>query len=104
MSGRETQPQRTTLAWERTGIGALAVAGLLALRAFGAGRPALLLPAAVAAMAGLAVLGILAPARARRLRPGTGSASAPGLAAAATAAVVVVAVAALVAVALGLPR
>ena len=28
--GRETQPERTVLSWQRTGLGMLAVAGLLA--------------------------------------------------------------------------
>jgi putative membrane protein len=97
----ETQPERTALAWQRTGLGVLAVTGLLGHRAVENGRPVLLVVAGFAALLGLGVLGGLAPVRYRRLREhlatGTGVA-APGLMAAATGAVVLVAVAAAVAV------
>jgi putative membrane protein len=97
----ETQPERTALAWQRTGLGVLAVAGLLAHRALDGGRAAGLAVAGVAALLGLGILGGLAPARyrevRRRLARGDGV-SAPGPVAALTAAVVLVAVAAVLAV------
>lgn len=66
MSRVETQPERTALAWQRTGLGLLAVAGLIALRAVTHGAAPLLLLAGATALMGLALLGWLAPARARR--------------------------------------
>ncbi len=86
----ETQPERTALAWQRTGLGVLAVAGLIGHSAVREGDPAVLLVAGVAALAGLGVLGALAPVRYRRLAAGSGAA-APVLARAATGAVVLVA-------------
>jgi putative membrane protein len=97
----ETQPERTALAWQRTGIGVLAVAALLAHRALVSGRPALLVAAGVAALLGLGVLGGLAPVRYRQVRrqlAGETGVAAPGLLAAVTATVVLVAVTAAVAV------
>ena len=35
LSGQETQPERTVLSWQRTGLGVLALAGLLARAAVG---------------------------------------------------------------------
>lgn len=64
----ETQPERTALAWQRTGLGVLAVAGLLGHRALHTDRPLLLVAAGVAALLGLAVLGALAPLRYRQVR------------------------------------
>ena len=94
MSGAETQPERTVLAWQRTGLGLLAVAALLGHRALLSGRATPLVPAAVVALLGTAVLTCLAPWRARAL--GRAPAVAPGPAALATAAVVTAALAAAV--------
>lgn len=97
-SSEETQPERTALAWQRTGLGVMAVAGLLAHGAIGREEPILLATAGAAALLALAVLGGLAPVRYRQVRRmlsgGTG-AVAPPLAGAATATVVLVALAAL---------
>lgn len=68
MSAVETQPERTALSWQRTGLGVLAVAGLLGHRALHTGRPALLIAAGCVALLGLAVLGALAPLRYRQVR------------------------------------
>jgi putative membrane protein len=99
MSGpAETQAARTALAWQRTGLSVLAVAGLLARGAAAEGRLLLVVPAAVVAVAGIVVLGVLAPRRQRAgdaaARAG-GDARAPRTAAVATAAVVLTAVCAL---------
>jgi uncharacterized membrane protein YidH (DUF202 family) len=61
----ETQPARTALAWQRTGLGLLVVAGLLTRAAAVAGDPLMVLPAGVVAAAGTAVLGVLTPRRRR---------------------------------------
>lgn len=101
----ETQPERTAFAWQRTGLGVLAVAGLLGHRAVEDGRPLLLVLAGSAALLGLVVLGALAPARyrdiRRRVAAGAGAA-APQPAAWVTA--VVLLVGAVAAVAVVLPR
>jgi putative membrane protein len=100
-SVRETQPDRTVLSWQRTGLGVLALAGLLARAAVTDGAPARLAVAGGVALLGLGVLGGLAPLRAREVEQaldrGTGVAV-PRLALAVTAVVVAVAVVALVAV------
>jgi len=96
---RETQPERTDLSWQRTGLGVLAVAGLLARAAAIGGAPARLVLAGAVAVLGLGVLGALAPLRARAVRRAVDSGSAvavPGLVLVATAVVVTVAGAALV--------
>ncbi|SNR84097.1 DUF202 domain-containing protein [Blastococcus mobilis] len=97
----ETQPERTALAWQRTGLGVLAVAGLLGHDAVRQGEPVRLVVAGVAALLGLGVLGALAPVRyrdvRRRVAAGTGM-GAPRLVASVTATVVLVAVVAAVAV------
>jgi putative membrane protein len=97
----ETQPERTALAWQRTGLGVLAVAGLLGHRAVEEERPLLLVLAGAGALLGLVVLGALAPVRyrgiRRRVAAGTGAA-APRLVAGVTATVLLVAAAAAVAV------
>ena len=89
----ETQPERTALAWQRTGLGVLAVGGLLGHRAVEHERPVLLVLAGAAALLGLAVLGALAPVRygdtRRRVASGTGVA-APAQIATVTAAVLLV--------------
>jgi putative membrane protein len=100
---RETQPERTALAWQRTGLGVLAVAGLLGHRAVEDERPLLLVTAGLAALLGLVVLGALAPVRYRDVREGLaarGVAAAPRLVAGVTAIVVLVGAAAAVAVVL----
>lgn len=97
--------ERTDLAWQRTGLGILAVAGLLAHRAVVDDRPAFLLAAGVAALLGLAVLGALAPLRARHVRRRQAedtSMAAPRAVMAVTAAVVVICLAAAAAV-IGVP-
>ena len=101
----ETQPERTGLAWQRTGLGVLAVAGLLGHSAVGDEDPLLLVLAGSAALLGLAVLGALAPARyrdiRRRVAAGTG---APATRPAAWVTAVVLLVGAVAAVAVVLPR
>jgi putative membrane protein len=97
----ETQPERTALAWQRTGLGVLAVAGLLGHAAVERRQPGLLALAGGVALLGLGVLGALAPWRYRRLRRSlaTGAGTAvPGLAAAAVGVVATAALAAGVAV------
>ena len=98
----ETQLERTALAWQRTGLGALAVAGLLGHRALHTDRPALLVAAGVAALLGLAVLGVLAPLRYRQVQRQVargGAVCFPWVARAATGVVVLTALAAAAAVA-----
>jgi putative membrane protein len=97
----ETQPERNALAWQRTGLGILAVGGLLGHRALEEERRVLLVLAGAVALLGLVVLGALAPVRYRdgRRRVAAGTAvAAPRLVAGVTATVVFVAVAAAVAV------
>jgi putative membrane protein len=97
----ETQPERTALSWQRTGLGVLAVAGLLAHGAMRQEDRALLVLAGAAALLGLGVLGGLAPVRyrqVRRRRADGAAMSTPGLLAAATVAVALVALAAAVTV------
>ncbi len=71
----DTQPERTALAWQRTGLGVLAVAALLGHRAVTDGRAVLLVLAGSGALLGLAVLGVLAPARYRDIRRRTAAAA-----------------------------
>lgn len=97
----ETQPERTALAWQRTGLGVLAVGGLVSHGALKATSPLLLVAAGATALLGLTILGALAPVRYRRLQqphPEARGAAVPGLLRAATAIVVLTGVAALVAV------
>jgi putative membrane protein len=95
----ETQPERTALAWQRTGLGVLAVGGLLGHRALERTSAVDLVVAGLAALLGLGILGGLAPLRYRQVRRRVpGSVAAPGLLAAATGAVVLVGLAAVVAV------
>jgi putative membrane protein len=97
----ETQPERTALAWQRTGLGVLAIGGLIAHGAVEHEDRVLLVVAGAAALLGLGVLGGLAPVRyrqVRRRRTAGASMAAPRLLGAATAAVVLVAVAAAAAV------
>jgi putative membrane protein len=98
----ETQPERTALAWQRTGLGVLGVGGLVTHGALQETSPLLLALAGGIALLGLAILGALAPVRYRRLRQVArdvpGGVAVPGLLATATAVVVLTGVAALVAV------
>ncbi|NYJ06147.1 DUF202 domain-containing protein [Petropleomorpha daqingensis] len=61
----ETQPERTGLAWQRTALGVLGVAGLIAHGALLAGDLLLVLLAGGVALLGLALLGAVAPRRYR---------------------------------------
>jgi putative membrane protein len=91
----ETQPERTGLAWQRTGLGVLAVSGLLAHGAFVGGESLPLLLGGVVALLGLAVLGVAA-LRYRRVRRAVAedaAVSAPGLVLLAVAVVTAAAVA-----------
>jgi putative membrane protein len=102
----ETQPERTALAWQRTGLGVLAVGGLLAHGALTTRKPLFLAVAGLTALLGLGILGGLAPVRYRQVRrrlPLGEPVSTPRLLGAAAAAVVLVAGAAAVAV-VGLVR
>lgn len=97
----ETQPERTALAWQRTGLGVLAVAGLVGHRAVEQRNPVLLVAGGIAALLGLGVLGGLAPLRYRQVRrrvAGDTAAAAPRLVLAVTVTVVLADVAAAVAV------
>jgi putative membrane protein len=73
----ETQPERTALAWQRTGLGVLAVAGILAHGALLRGGVALVVLACLASLVSLAVLGGLAPVRYRQVRRRVGSGTVP---------------------------
>ena len=64
----ETQPARTALAWQRTGLAVLVVAALLVRTAVVRDQPLLALPAGLVALVGLTLLGVLAPRRARSVR------------------------------------
>ena len=98
----ETQPERTALAWQRTGLGVMAVAGLLGHGALETENPVLLAVAGAAALLGLGVLGGLAPVRYRQVRRmlggGGNGGSAPVLVTAVTVAVTLVGLAAMAAV------
>jgi putative membrane protein len=97
----ETQPERTALAWQRTGLGVLAVGGLLGHSALSTRQPVLLAVAGATALLGLGILGGLAPVRYRQVRRRVAAdapVSAPRLLAAATAAVLLAGMAAAVAV------
>lgn len=97
---RETQPERTALSWQRTGLGMMAVAVLLAHGALRSREAGMFLAAGTAALLALGVLGGLAPVRYRQVRrtvTGREPAGAPGLAVVVTGAVAVVGLAALAA-------
>ena len=69
MSGAaETQPARTALAWQRTGLSLLVVAGVLVHAAARHRELLLVVPAAVVAIAGLTVLGVVGPSRQRAIQ------------------------------------
>jgi putative membrane protein len=63
----ETQPERTGLAWQRTGLGVAAVSAIVAHGGLLTGDPGLLVVGGAVALLGLAVLGAIAPYRYRRL-------------------------------------
>jgi putative membrane protein len=97
----ETQPERTALSWQRTGLGIMGVAGLLGHRALESEQPVHLAVAGIAALFGLGLLGGLAPIRYRQVRRGlpSGTVAPPRkVAFAVTLAVVATGIAALVAV------
>ena len=97
---RETQAARTALSWQRTGLGVLGVAGLLLRAAVEHADLLLVAVAAVVAVAGLVVLGVLARRRAvsgQRAADHAGDARAPRTAAVATALVLLTGGCALVA-------
>jgi putative membrane protein len=97
----ETQPERTALAWQRTGLGVLAVAGLLGHAAIERDSAVALAVAGVVALLALGVLGGLAPVRYRRVRGQLsvgGDVTVHGFPAAVTGAVVLSALAAAVAI------
>jgi putative membrane protein len=97
----ETQPERTALSWQRTGLGVLAVAGLVAHGAVEHEDRLLLVVAGAAALLGLGVLGGLAPVRYRQIRRRRAAAEpmpAPGPVTAAAGVVVLVGLAAVAAV------
>ena len=92
---------RTGLAWQRTGLGLIAIAALIGARAFNTGEASLLLIAGAAGLMGAGIMGVLAPLRQRLLerRMAAGDdAAAPGAVAFLTLAVVLLAVLAGVAV------
>lgn len=104
----ETQPERTALAWQRTGLGVIGIGGLVTHHALRASSPQLLVVAGATALLGLAVLGALAPVRYRRLQRQTDADPAgvavPDLLRVVTVIVVLTALAALVTVlSVGLP-
>jgi putative membrane protein len=91
----ETQPARTALAWQRTGLSVLLVAGVLLRGAAAEEELLLVVPAGVLALAGLLVLGVLSPRRQRDAEAAARSgadARAPRTAAMATGVVVLAAV------------
>jgi putative membrane protein len=101
---RETQPERTALSWTRTALGAVAVAALIGHRAVVGGHPALLVPAGVCALLGLALVSGVGAVRDRRVRELVAQdepVSGERLAALATAAVVVVGAVAALSVVVG---
>lgn len=92
---------RTGLAWQRTGLGLIAIAALIGARGFNTGAPPLLVIAGAAGLLGAGVMGVLAPLRQRQLerRMAAGDdAAAPGAVAFLTLAVAFLAVLAGVAV------
>jgi putative membrane protein len=64
---RETQPERTALSWQRTALGAVAVGALIGHRGVVGGHPALLVPAGICALIGVAMLSGVGAVRDRRV-------------------------------------
>jgi putative membrane protein len=101
---RETQPERTALSWTRAGLGVVAVAALMGHRAVVGGHPALLVPAGVCALLGVALVSGVGAVRDRDVRERASRdepVAAPRLAVMATAVVIVVGVVAAVSVLVG---
>ncbi len=65
---RDTQAERTALAWQRTALGVVGVAALLGHRAISGGHPALLLPAGACALLGVVLLSGIGAVRDRQVR------------------------------------
>jgi putative membrane protein len=100
----ETQPERTALAWQRTALGVAAVGALIGHRGVVDGHPALLVPAGVCALLGVALVSGVGAVRDRRVRERVARdepVADPRLALLATAVVVAVAVAAAASVLVG---
>jgi putative membrane protein len=97
----ETWPERTALAWQRTALGVLAVAGLIAHRAIVKDHPDLLLLAGGCGLMGVALLSGVGLSRDRKVRAAAEldqPVAAPRLAVVSTVVVALVAVAAAAAV------
>jgi putative membrane protein len=65
---RDTQAERTALAWQRTALGVVGTAALLGHRAIAGGHPALLLPAGACALLGVVLLSGIGAVRDREVR------------------------------------
>jgi putative membrane protein len=64
---RETQAERTALAWQRTALGVVGIGILLGHRAVTGGHPSLLLPAGACALLGVALLSGIGAMRNRQI-------------------------------------
>jgi putative membrane protein len=92
---------RTGLAWQRTGLGLIAVAALIGARGLNSGEDSLWLIASAAVLPGAGILGVLAPVRYRqvqRRQAACEEVAAPGAVIMVTVAFVLVALAAVAAV------
>ena len=101
---RDTQAERTALAWQRTAIGVVGIAALLGHRAVTGGHPTLLLPAGACALLGVALLSGVGAVRDRQVRDAVARDEplpTARIMQAATAVVVLVAVAAAVSIVAG---
>ena len=65
---RDTQAERTALAWQRTALGVVGVAALMGHRAITGGHPALLLPAGACALLGVVLFAGFGAVRDRQVR------------------------------------
>jgi putative membrane protein len=65
---RDTQSERTALAWQRTALGVVGTAALLGHRAISGGHAALLLPAGACALLGVVLLSGIGAVRDRDVR------------------------------------
>jgi putative membrane protein len=103
-AARDTQAERTALAWQRTALGVIGVASLLGHRAVTGGHPTLLLPAGACALMGVVLLSGVGAVRDRQVRDAVARdepVPTARLVQFATTVVVVVAVAAAVSVVVG---
>jgi putative membrane protein len=64
---RDTQAERTALAWQRTALGVVGIGILLGHRGVTGGHPALLLPAGACALLGVALLSGIGAQRNRQI-------------------------------------